>query len=99
MALQGLVMGDAGTAVGNHRESMTVTRIAPDRGVDRSVGRVGVALDQGHVEVLSTSRFLKSRLSAEYARMGSRDHHDATGPYVQSVYHAVPFSEPTSAIW
>ena len=85
VGLEGLVVGDAVSAVAHHRELVVVVRVAPDRRVDRSAQRVRVALDQ-RVVGLVDGAVTEGVLEHGVGMLGLADHHHAARADVEALH-------------
>ena len=89
MRLERRVVGDAGPAVGHHRELVVRLGVPADRGVDGALERVGVALHQRVVDLVDVAA-AEGVLEHRVGVLGLADHHHARRADVEPLHDPLP---------
>ena len=95
MGLERLVVGDAVLAVLTHGELPVRAGVPPDRGVDRALERVGVALDERVVDLVDLA-VPEGVLEQRVGVLALGDHHHSRGADVEPLHDALALRRTAS---
>src|ERR1019366_10680535 len=88
--LNDLIVSATRLATGNHRELVVVVWVAPDRGIDGAVQRVGQSLDKSVVGLVDRA-LLECPFEHGVGVLALGDDHQTTGSHIETMHDATTF--------